>query len=94
MQDDGDRLDQLAARLDGTSEVEGNSTKIHATPTLLRQTPHLWSDRPLDEPTDYSQILWWPDDEDANGQSLVEVSVSMATLLAASYDWGTQRDYH
>ena len=73
------RLDQLDAKIDGTSEVEGTSTEIPPSPTPPRQTSLSWAERSINEVPDYSPILRWPDDEDTNGQSLVEVSEPTAS---------------
>ena len=79
------RLDQLTARVYGVSEVDETSTEITATPTLPRETPRNWADRPLDETPDYTTILRWPDDEEPAGQSLVDVSETTATFLTSSF---------
>ena len=78
------RLDQLAAKIGGTNDVRGTSTEILTTPTPWRQSPHSWADRDINETPDCTITLHWPDEEDANGQSLIEVSEPTATLLSAS----------
>ena len=79
------RLDQLAARNDSAGAVDETSTEISLTPAPQRQMPRLWADHPLDETPDYNTIISWPDDEDAKGQDLVEVSDTTAELLKSSF---------
>ena len=64
------RLDQLAAKIGDANDVAGTSTG---------------TDHDANETPDYNVILHWPDEEDANGQSLVEVSDPTATLLSTSF---------
>ena len=85
MESFGQRLDQLAARIDGVSVVDETSTEVGATPTPPRQTPRSWADRPLDETPNYLPILRWPDDEEPSGQNLLEVSEATSTLLTANF---------
>ena len=79
------RLDQLAARIDGAGVVDETFTEILLTPAPQRQMPCFWADRLLDETPDYNTIISWPDNEDTNGQNLVEVSDTTAELLKSSF---------
>ena len=79
------RLDQLAARIDGAGVVDETFTEILLNPAPQRQMPCFWADRLLDETPDYNTIISWPDNEDTNGQNLVEVSDTTAELLKSSF---------